>query len=179
MLLNLLFKSFLIFLPAAIANMVPIFSSRITYLKKFKQPIDAGKLFRSKPILGSNKTWRGLFSGLLAGSILSCLFYWSIPYYANFFDSINQAFLFGLISSFGALSGDAFESFIKRQFNKKPGEPWFPFDQIDYTLGMLLFTFFYIELSAIFWIETIILWGSLSLLTSYIGYFLKIKETPL
>ena len=41
----------------------------------------------------------------------------------------------------GALLGDIIESFFKRRIGKSRGENWIPFDQIDFILGVLFFTF--------------------------------------
>jgi len=37
--------------------------------------------------------------------------------------------------------GDIIESFFKRRIGKKRGESWVPFDQLDFILGVLLFSF--------------------------------------
>jgi CDP-2,3-bis-(O-geranylgeranyl)-sn-glycerol synthase len=42
---------------------------------------------------------------------------------------------------FGALLGDIIESFFKRRVGRKRGEDWIPFDQIDFILGVLFFSF--------------------------------------
>ena len=42
---------------------------------------------------------------------------------------------------FGALLGDIVESFFKRRVGRKRGENWIPFDQLDFILGVLFFSF--------------------------------------
>jgi len=42
---------------------------------------------------------------------------------------------------FGALIGDIIKSFFKRRIGKKRGQDWIPFDQIDFILGVLFFSF--------------------------------------
>ena len=42
---------------------------------------------------------------------------------------------------FGALGGDVIESFFKRRAGRNRGEDWIPFDQIDFILGVLFFSF--------------------------------------
>src|SRR6185369_16468061 len=58
------------FLPAALANMAPIFAAHTAALKKFDTPMDFGRTFRGRRILGDHKTWRGLVSGIVAATAL-------------------------------------------------------------------------------------------------------------
>ena len=131
-------------LPAYIANASALLVGGGT-------PIDFGKKWKDGGrILGDGKTWRGLISGALVG--MTGGFGLSIvAFYAN--DS-EFAFLglsdFGrfpimipIIGAicFGALFGDIIESFFKRRIGKKRGENWIPFDQLDFIMGVLLFSF--------------------------------------
>ena len=114
-------------------------------------PIDFGRKWKDgRRILGDGKTWRGLISGAFIGmtggfGITVASIYIADSEYA--FLGLNDFGRFPLmipiISSicFGALFGDIFESFFKRRFGKKRGENWIPFDQLDFILGVLLFSF--------------------------------------
>jgi len=42
---------------------------------------------------------------------------------------------------FGALMGDIIESFFKRRVGRTRGQDWIPFDQLDFILGVLFFSF--------------------------------------
>jgi CDP-diglyceride synthetase len=37
------------------------------------------------------------------------------------------------------MTGDAVKSFFKRRLGITPGKSWFPFDQLDFVLGAILF----------------------------------------
>ena len=77
----------------------------------------------------------------------------------------------------GALIGDAVESFFKRQIGVSHGNPWIPFDQIDYTIGAILFgSIFYFPG---FWNSVILIVVSavLHILVNHIGFCLKIRST--
>ncbi len=99
-------------------------------------------------------------------------------------------FLFGFIVGFFALSGDAFESYLKRRTGRPRGAPWFPFDQLDFVvfglLGMLAASPLLPSgwvMEALFgnWIIlTTILVGTpaLHLTINRIGYWLKLKDVP-
>ncbi len=132
---------FWFFLPAGMANMAPIFAAKLPWLRTFTYPLDGYATFRGRRIFGSHKTLRGLFSGILVGVLtvyLQIAIYMHVPFVRNFvlidYTTIHPI-LFGMLSSVGALGGDAIKSFFKRQLNITPGKSWFPFDQIDYVIG--------------------------------------------
>jgi CDP-2,3-bis-(O-geranylgeranyl)-sn-glycerol synthase len=140
-------------LPAYIANASALLVGGGT-------PIDFGKNWKDgRRILGDGKTCRGLISGTFVG--MTGGFALSIvAIYAN--DS-EFAFLglsdFGrfpimipIIGSicFGALIGDISESFFKRRIGKNRGEDWIPFDQLDFIVGVLIFSFIIAGLLQIF-----------------------------
>ena len=113
-------------------------------------PIDFGKKWNDgRRILGDGKTWRGLFVGAFVG--MTAGFGFSVvAKYAVIIDfpiKINDftgfPMMIPIIGSlcFGALIGDIFESFFKRRVGKKRGDDWILFDQLDFILGVLLFSF--------------------------------------
>lgn len=161
--MNIIFNAFFFFLPAGIANMVPVIVAKIPGLKKWDAPLDFGKKFRGKRILGDHKTIRGFVSGIVAGCIVALVLY--------------QSLLLGFLLSFGALAGDSIKSFFKRQMGIASGKSWFPFDQIDYIVGGLLLSVFVVRLSLISYSAIFLLYFFLHLLITMIGYFLKLKKT--
>ncbi len=173
------------FLPAGLANMAPIYAAKLPFIKVFAFPLDCYATFRGKRILGDHKTFRGLLSGILSAILtvyLQVYIYEHVPLVRRFvsidYSSINPILL-GVLFGVGALGGDALKSFIKRQIGKAPGSSWFPFDQIDYIVGGMVLTSFYIRLTLMQYIILFILWTLLHLLASYIGYLLKLKDTPI
>lgn len=155
--------------------MTPVFSSRVFLLRDWKTPIDFGKNYRGQRILGKNKTWRGLVSGVVMGTLTGVIL--SQTYFSDY-----NTILFILAAasmSLGALVGDAVESFFKRQRGIKSGQAWFPFDQTDYIIGGLVFAmpFTFIPFWLIVWVFG--LYFGLHLLTSYIGYRLGLKDLPI
>ena len=124
----------LFFLPAGLSNMSPVVANMVPVLTNWKTPLDFGKTWRGKRIFGTNKTWRGLVIGTLVGGLSAVVIGWLNP---NVLGPYNQ-FVAGLLLGFGALAGDAIESFFKRQIGIQPGYTWFPFDQLDYIVGGLL-----------------------------------------
>ena len=136
----LIISSLYFMLPAYFANMAPIIVKKLfNFLAK---PIDFGKKLNGKPIFGKNKTWRGLVFGVVFGIIVAYLqFVVKSP--LDIVDYSNWLML-GLLMGFGAIFGDMIESFVKRQFDIKPGQRFFPWDQIDFVIGSLLLSYFFI-----------------------------------
>lgn len=173
------------FLPAGIANVTPVFASKIPTLKDWDTPVDLGLTFRSKPILGPHKTIRGILLGTLLGTLV---FLFQVQAYENFawarevsngLDYSQLSVWLGILLSFGALSGDIVKSFFKRQFKVSSGKSWFPFDQIDYILGGLILSTIIVILGLNQYILILVVWFLIHLLSSYIGYLLKLKKDPI
>ena len=163
-----------IILPAYIANACAVLVGGGT-------PIDFGKKWKDgKRILGDGKTWRGLYAGaflgMTAGFGLSV-----VAIYANHSDfaflGLNDFTGFPLMIPiifslcFGALMGDIIESFFKRRIGKKRGEDWIPFDQLDFILGVLFFSFLmagFLQIAGIsdgnWFLESFSVWHILTLL---------------
>lgn len=173
------------FLPAGFANMAPLFAAKLPYLKRWSFPLDGYATFRGKRIFGDHKTIRGLLSGVLIGILtvyLQVYLYEEVAFVRTFvfldYASINPLLL-GLLASGGALVGDAIRSFFKRQVGIAPGKSWFPFDQLDYVVGGIVFTAVYIRLSFSQYILLCVTWFLLHPLATCIGYFLKLRDRPL
>ena len=142
--LEIIAQAFWIIIPAYIANGCAVLVGGGT-------PIDFGKKYKDgRRILGDGKTWRGLFFGAFIGMIGG----FGLSVGAKFISNTEFAFIglndftgFPLMIpiifsiTFGALLGDIIESFFKRRIGKKRGEGWIPFDQLDFILGVLFFSF--------------------------------------
>jgi CDP-2,3-bis-(O-geranylgeranyl)-sn-glycerol synthase len=133
-----------IILPAYIANGSAVLVGGGT-------PIDSGKKWKDgRRILGDGKTWRGLFSGAFVGMTggfglsVGAIFINDTEFaFVGLTDFMGFPLMIPIIFSvcFGALFGDIIESFFKRRIGKKRGESWVPFDQLDFILGALFFSF--------------------------------------
>ena len=173
-------------LPAAIANAAPIFAAKLPILSKFDAPIDAGRTWRDRRILGDHKTWRGIISGIVVATFILWLQQLLFIHYswAQFVSGeINYTALpvliLGPLFAIGALGGDAIESFFKRQRNIQSGKAWVPFDQLDYVIGSLVVSLFFVVLSPVQYLWIIAIWFLAHLLASYIGYTLGLKKDPI
>jgi len=173
------------FAPAGLANVSAFFSSKIPLLKKLGQPVDGKLKFRGRRILGSHKTIRGFIMGTvmaIIGVYIEVFLYVQIPFFQEILPidySIINPVILGFLLGFGALTGDAVKSFFKRQLSIQPGRSWVPFDQIDYILGGMVFTYFYIPLTAFEYILLFFVWFLIHPIISFWGYLLKLKRQPI
>lgn len=174
------------FLPAALANVTPIFAAHISFLKKYDYPIDFYKKYKGKRIFGAHKTIRGFIIGIIFATITLWLQQIIVNNSSLIADLTSQTdysaipvLIVGPLFGIGALMGDAIESFFKRQRGIKPGDGWFPFDQTDYIIGGALATMPFIKLSIMQYIVLIIIWLIIHLIASFIGFKLHLKEKPI
>lgn len=165
----------LFFLPAGIANMSPVLINKIPYVNQWRTPLDLGKSYKGKRILGDNKTWRGLIFGTLIGGISAVII---SKLNANTIGTLDP-FWAGCVLGAGALLGDAIESFFKRLRGVKPGQLWFPFDQIDYIIGGLLAIYLFMPLPFWVMVTVFVVYFGLHILIAYVGYLLGLKKTPI
>lgn len=126
-------------LPAYFANMAPVIWKPI--FPWLDHPIDGGLTLNSRPLLGRNKTWRGLVLGILTAMVVAYIQY-SLSDPSWLYPIGVSPYLFGAVMGFGALFGDALKSMIKRQAGIAPGKSWPPYDQMDFTVGAFLVTSF-------------------------------------
>lgn len=166
------------FLPAGIANVTPVFLAKMPFLSRWNTPVDFGIKFRGRPLLGTHKTVRGVLLGTLAGMLVFFLQTKSSAVVSGL-DYSQLTIWLGAALSFGALFGDMVKSFFKRQFNVASGKSWFPFDQLDYIVGGLVFSTIFVSLSLRQYIFIIVVWFLMHLTSSYIGYLLKLKKDPI
>ena len=141
---TIILQALWIIIPAYVANASAVLVGGGT-------PIDFGKNWRDgKRILGDGKTWRGLLSGTFIGMtagfglVVAASYINSSEYHFLHITNFEGfPFMIPIIFSicFGALLGDIIESFFKRRIGKNRGDDWIPFDQVDFILGVLFFSF--------------------------------------
>lgn len=162
MALQLIIEALKFIFPAYCANAIPVIAGG-------GYPIDLGKkFFDEKPIFGKNKTFQGFFCGLFVGTAVglaeSIVFGYSI--------------LFGLMLSLGALLGDLAGAFVKRRLDIAPGDLLPVIDQVDFIVGAILFSFFFMTLSWELILVIMIITPPLHLLTNFAAYKLGLKSNP-
>ncbi len=167
-------------LPAFVANMAPVFAAKFNILPFLDEPIDGGRLLNEKPLLGTNKTWRGVFAAIFAALITVLIQYYdtfSLTILTSAYDSLLGVIMYGTIVGILVILGDALGSVIKRQLGVESGEPSIPLDQIDYIvvfiIGTLPFTVWGIVPATILIVTTFFL----NLGVNALAYVIGIKKT--
>ena len=162
---------------------------RYDWLTSFKRPLDLGLRLRGKRIFGDHKTWRGLAINLAfctLGTIIQAWFQRKgyLPKWLPFFDYAKEGPSIGLLLGLGMTVGELPNSFIKRRLDIAPGESgkgvagiiFFLFDQVDLTVGIWVFLFFFIKPSPL-----MILWSFAITLVAHVaissaGYLLGMRK---
>lgn len=178
----LVLKVLWLLLPAAGANMAPVFAKSL--FPNWNTPIDFGKKWNGKELFGSHKTYRGMVCGTLVGLVIFYLqqvLFRNVPalkeLYLFNYDEITS--LAGAWIGFTALLGDLVKSFFKRALKIAPGEPWIPFDQIDWIIGTLLGVSIFVIPDTATIIISLTLGTLLHFFIKYVGYLWKLSPTPL
>lgn len=150
--------------PAYAANMAPPF---VRYWKGWNRPV-------SRRWLGEHKTVIGVGIGVLAAVAVTFIqFRIAWPGTLGAYD---QWAALGLRFGVGAMAGDCAKSFGKRRLGIAPGDPWFPWDQVDFALGAL----------ALVWGQAALSWADLAtillltvgghILVNHLGYWIGIRD---
>ena len=153
-------------------------------------PLDGGRMFRGRPILGENKTLRGFVvmipAASLAFAVVAALI--SLP------QGMPPATLWqltpaeyaalGAWAGFGFMAGELPNSFIKRQFDILPGQApssgltraiCFTFDRIDSIVGMLAAVTVAVHTPWMTWLWVLALGPSIHLLFSWWLFRMGVK----
>ncbi|MGC8931760.1 MAG: CDP-2,3-bis-(O-geranylgeranyl)-sn-glycerol synthase [Candidatus Methanodesulfokora sp.] len=141
-------------LPAYFANMAPVVFGGGSPIDKGRNWIDG------KRVLGDHKTFRGLISGIVVGSVIGL---------------IQLRPIQGVLLSTGAMTGDLVGSFIKRRLDIPPGGNAILLDHEGFLVFSILFCFWYDPLSAEQIIFLIIITPILYEMTNFIARKLNLK----
>lgn len=163
--------------PAALANMAPVFVKKFNFLN---YPVDFKLKINGKRIFGDNKTFRGLFLGIISAIIF--VFVQKYLYNFEFFESLSivdyasvNSLLLGFFVGSGVLIGDLVGSFIKRRFSFRPGESFLILDQVNGGIGIAFVSYFYFK-SWILILWIILIWLIGHFIIKYLGYLLNIYK---
>jgi CDP-2,3-bis-(O-geranylgeranyl)-sn-glycerol synthase len=146
--------------------------------------IDGGRVFSDgRRIFGDGKTWRGLFSGIIAGIAIGI-----IQIKAR--DATGLLMLPELtlpvviLLAAGALLGDLVKSFFKRRLNKEQGAEWLLADQYDFVLGafimLLIFQYEWVitTITPLILLWILLITPLLHRVVNIIGYLTGVKDVP-
>jgi CDP-2,3-bis-(O-geranylgeranyl)-sn-glycerol synthase len=105
-------------------------------------PMDFGKSWRGRRLLGDGKTWRGFFggafTGLCAGAIQIIVTTTLDKQHDYGFGDLPWALAIVAGLSFGAMAGDSVGSFVKRRMGVERGKKAPVLDQYNFVMGAVL-----------------------------------------
>ncbi len=106
-------------------------------------PIDGGRTWGGRRLLGDGKTWRGTAGGWLAGVALAVGLNAIRPGLSAGVGITLPRFplVAALALPLGAMLGDIAASFLKRRTGRERGAPLPGVDQLDFVVGALFLTF--------------------------------------
>ena len=175
----LMFRIIYFILPVYFANMLPVIVKNLDLLNV---PVDFSYKIHGSYIFGKTKTYRGILFGTLAGIFIVLI--QKLLYNFQFFSNISlidysniSVIILGFFMGFGAMFGDLCESFIKRRLNYPSGKSFFPYDQIDFILGAMFFSYFYLP-NLFYWSLIILITPILHLGINIIAYKFNLKDEP-
>ncbi|MBD3186942.1 CDP-archaeol synthase [Candidatus Bathyarchaeota archaeon] len=204
--LFIFYMSMWIIFPAYLANAVMVPVSRRLEKRGWNHSMDGGKFLGETRVLGAGKTIEGALAGTtigILGGIVQLLlapafqfislkwhgFYGSLLV-ANgdimFYIAWNRTSMIrALIFPPGAILGDMMGSFIKRRMHVNRGESLPLLDQLDFIIGVILFSLVshgigasLIQVSPLYLVPIIILTPLIHLAVNRVAFKTGIKDVP-
>ena len=162
-------------LPAYVPNNVAVLTGG-------GRPIDGGRTWGDRRVLGDGKTWRGTAAGTLAGVALAL----GLNAVGTVLGVTPPTFslLAALGLALGAMYGDIGASFLKRRTGRERGAPFPGLDQLDFVIGALalatLLDFGWVTDTFTLPVLVVVLVATplLHVLTNAIAYVLRFKDKP-
>ncbi len=175
--LSIIINSFIIILPAYIANASPCLFGN-------GAPVDGGRYFYDgRRIIGNGVTWRGTFFGLFCGTISGILEIIILNHISNlnllninFNYTIIEWTIVSFLMSLGALFGDAFGSFLKRRIGLPQGSAAPILDQLGFIVFALLFAYPLLNLNYVILIFLMVITPIVHLFSNIFAYKLGFKK---
>lgn len=148
-----------------VANSAPILIRQIPLIDKLSYPLDCYvKFLDGQRVLGSSKTWRGVFAAMLATMLCSA--------------GLNSGWVIGLVVGFLAMLGDSLSSFIKRRLGMPPSHMALGIDQIPESLLPFIYLNYIWHFGGLYIWVLVSLFMILELLLSRILFRLHIRKRP-
>ncbi|MBC7581474.1 CDP-archaeol synthase [Aeromicrobium sp.] len=171
-----------LFWSAGVATLIPVLAAHAPGMRAWSAPMDGGKTWRGRRILGDHKTWRGFLAGWIGGSLwglVQVAIYNHSTFVQNFYPEsfpVDKFLVTTVLISLGAVVGDAVGSFCKRQLDIPSGKSWFPYDQLDFILGGIILSLILVRLHLSQYLVIIGVWLGVHLLFGVLGYLTHLKE---
>jgi CDP-2,3-bis-(O-geranylgeranyl)-sn-glycerol synthase len=128
--------AFWVMLPAYVPNNAAVLAGG-------GRPIDGGRTWNGRRLLGDGKTWRGTAMGVLAGAALALALNAVVPAVGDLLGTDLPTFPLAVVFALpaGAMAGDILASFLKRRTGRERGAAFPGLDQLDFVVVSLLLAF--------------------------------------
>ena len=168
-----------VMLPAYIPNNVAVLAGG-------GRPIDAGRTWNGRRILGDGKTWRGTAFGTVAGVVVALLLNQLQPaaVAATGLSVPTFPLVAAVTLAFGAMLGDILASFLKRRTGRERGAAFPGVDQLDFVVVSLVLTaavateWFLAAFTLPVIVTVLLVTPLLHVTTNAIAYALGLKDEP-
>lgn len=168
-----------VMLPAYIPNNVAVVAGG-------GRPVDGGRVWRGRRVLGDGKTWRGTTVGVLAGVLAAGGLNLIQPGFVGVTGAEVPSFPWVAVVSLpvGAMAGDMAASFVKRRTGRARGVSFPVVDQLDFVVGALVVTavaapgWFVATFTLPVILVIVLITPVLHVGTNAIGYSLGLKQEP-
>ncbi|MGP8072228.1 MAG: CDP-2,3-bis-(O-geranylgeranyl)-sn-glycerol synthase [Thermoplasmata archaeon] len=175
-------------LPAYIAN------AFATFPRGRGPPMDFGRIWAGdgRRILGTSKTWSGYLFGGIVGIPFCLLEAWlillappNLTLVPTLAPSVGAAIPLAFLLTFGAMTGDALGSFVKRRLGRDSGARTLLLDQLPFVLvpiavGLVVYPALFVEVfgswEAVLWLLVYTL--GLHAAFNWVGFKLGLKKVP-
>ena len=178
-----------VFVPVLGAWLVHVPILRWDLLPALRRPIDGGRTWRGRRLLGDNKTWRGALAmggGVLGLTVVLSLWrgYWSrLPPALQH----SSPWLVGALLGLGTVAAELPNSFVKRQLDIAPGRRQRSplgalislYDQGDFVLGIWVALLPLWAMSASQALVAFVLVAVVHVAVSWVAWRLGARTTPL
>lgn len=145
-----------------------------------KKPLDLGKTYRGRRVLGDGKTIIGTIAGILFGIFIGSmqvLFQGEIP--AEWGLSLTvMTWSMVILLSVGAIVGDLLGSFVKRRYGIEQGGKAPLLDQLGFLIVAFLFVSIVHVPDLVYIVTLLIITPLAHVATNGFAYLLKIKDRP-
>jgi hypothetical protein len=147
-----------LFLPLFLGLVFHGFCIKLGWLRFAAYPIDRGTRFRSRPLFGPDKMYRGILSVALGSALGYCAQGFAPALQPRVWRQLSFAELAALGFAIGvaAMLSELPNSFLKRQLAIAPGSPgtgpaaacFYLYDQVDFLVGVWLVVWVWVPPSA-------------------------------
>lgn len=168
--------SWFILFPAYAANGLPV-------LAKGRRPLDFGKTWKGKRILGDGKTIEGTAIGLIAGFLVGALEFYLLPdlqsYASGFGVVVPQiTLLAAFMIAFGSIIGDLGGSFIKRKMGISRGGKAPFLDQLGFIILAVIFVYPFVKITVIMIMIMLVITFIVHRISNLLAHRMHLKNVP-